>query len=72
MKTLFISFFLVLASVVTVNANEYKKVVTESEVKNAKIELAKKYMQENNTMLITVTVEKTVNGKYVVSIKENK
>lgn len=72
MKTLFISLVLVLASVVTVNANEYKKVVTESEVNNAKIELAKKYMQENNTMLVTVNVEKTVNGKYIVSIKENK
>lgn len=29
-------------------------------------------MQENNTMLVTVTVEKTVNGKYIISIKENK
>lgn len=71
MKTLFISLCLSVVAI-SINANEYKKVVTESEVNNAKIELAKKYMQENNTMLVTVSVEKTVNGKYVVTVSEKK
>lgn len=70
MKTFILSLIMLTISML-VNAKEYTiSVNNESEIASAKIELAKRYMKENNTMLAKAIVTK-VGNKYIITIQDN-